>query len=233
MEVRIDRLIGGADRAEGLTVIIDVFRAMSMECRLFSLGAREVRPVGSLEETLAWRKQDPACLLIGERHGRMCEGFDAGNSPSSVTEEMIRGRRVIHTTSAGTQGITHAAHAERILLGSFVNARATAAYIRQENPEKVSLICMGREGIEPAEEDELCAVYLRSLLENRPEPDIDQALRALREGGGKHFFNPATQEVYPEPDFWFCIRRDQFDFALQVERDRYGLITRAIRPRAQ
>ncbi len=231
MKIKTDRLIEGAERAEGLTVIIDVFRAMSMECRLFSLGAREVRPVGTIEETFAWRTRDPDCLLVGERHGRKCEGFDAGNSPSSVTEEMVRGRRVIHTTSAGTQGIIHAARAEEILTGSFVNARATADYILRKNPEKVSLICMGQEGVSQAVEDELCAAYLQSLLVGQPMPDIDRKLRDLREGGGRHFFVPDTQEVYPEPDFWFCIDRDRYDFVIRVSRDRDGLISQKLEER--
>ena len=34
MEIRILELIEGAKKAEGLTVIIDVFRAFSLECYL-------------------------------------------------------------------------------------------------------------------------------------------------------------------------------------------------------
>ena len=71
MKTSIFHLIDGAKRAEGLTVIIDVFRAFSMECWLYDLGAKEIRPTGS-----------------------------------------------------------------------FVNAKATAAYILEKAPEKVSLVCM-------------------------------------------------------------------------------------------
>ena len=155
MDIRIFHLIEGARQAEGLTVIIDVFRAFSMECYLYAAGAREVRPVGSVEETFAWKERDPDCVLVGERHGRRIKGCDLGNSPSSVDPAMIRGKRVIHTTSAGTQGIVNAIRAEEILTGSFVNAKAVADYIRRKAPEKVSLVCMGKEGLEQAEEDEL------------------------------------------------------------------------------
>lgn len=37
-EVKILRLIEGAKMAEGLTVIIDVFRAFSLECYLYDMG---------------------------------------------------------------------------------------------------------------------------------------------------------------------------------------------------
>ena len=142
---------------------------------------------------------------------------------------MIRGKRVIHTTSAGTQGIVNAVHADEILTGSFVNASAIAAYVRKKAPEKVSLVCMGKAGLQPAEEDELCASFLQSLLTGRDMPDIDGKLKSLSRGGGRHFFDPAQQDVYPEKDFWMCIDRNRFDFVLKVEKDQDGLVSRMIR----
>ena len=103
MEIRINHLIEGAKQAEGLVVIIDVFRAFSLECWLYAMGAKEIRPVGAIEDALSWREKDPEAVLIGERHGRKLDGFDFGNSPSTVDPEAIRGKRIIHTTSAGTQ----------------------------------------------------------------------------------------------------------------------------------
>ncbi len=226
MEVEIFHLIEGARQAEGLAVIIDVFRAFSMECWLYALGAREIRPTGSIEETFAWREKDKDCILAGERHGRRIEGCELGNSPSSIDPDLIREKRIIHTTSAGTQGVTNAVRAEEILAGSFVNARAVASYIRKRNPGKVSLVAMGKEGLAPAEEDELCALYLKGLLTGEDIPDIDEKLKGLRTGGGQHFFDPVLRDVFPEEDFWMCIDRDRFDFVLRMERDKDGLVSR-------
>ena len=50
MDIQILQLLEGAERARGLTVIIDVLRAFSLECFLADWGAAELRPVGSLEE---------------------------------------------------------------------------------------------------------------------------------------------------------------------------------------
>ena len=228
MNIEIFHMIEGARQADGLTVIIDVFRAFSMECYLYALGAREVRPVGTVEETFAWRLRDPECILVGERQGRKIDGCDLGNSPSSIDPGMIRGRRVIHTTSAGTQGIVSAVHAGEILTGSFVNAKAIAEYIRRKTPEKVSLVCMGKAGVEKAEEDELCAEYLKSLLLNEEMPGIDRKLSGLRLRGGKHFFDPELKDVFPEQDFWMCIARDRFGFVLRIEKDSEGYIAEKI-----
>lgn len=226
MDIRINHLLEGAKEAEGLAVVIDVFRAFSLECWLFAMGAAEIRPTGTIEDALAWREKDPGCILIGERHGRKLDGFDFGNSPSTVPPEAVRGKRIIHTTSAGTQGVTGAARAEEILTGSFVNARAVAEYILQKSPETVTLVCMGKEGLEQAEEDELCAQYIRSLLRREAMPDIDERLAELRFGGGKHFFDLALRDIYPEQDYWMCIERDRFDFVIRMERDREGLISK-------
>lgn len=228
MDIGIFHLIEGARQAEGLAVIIDVFRAFSMECYLYAQGAREVRPVGGIDDTFAWREKDPDCILVGERHGKMIDGCDLGNSPSSILPGMIRGKRVIHTTSAGTQGIVNAVRAEEIITGSFVNAKAIAAYIRKKAPEKVSLVCMGKEGTAEAEEDELCAVYLKNLLTAGEMPGIDRKLWELRTGGGSHFFKPELQDIYPEQDFWMCIARDRFSFILREERDSEGLLSKVV-----
>ena len=223
MDVQILQLIEGAKRAEGLTVVIDVLRAFSLECFLAHWGAAELRPVGALEAAFAWRERDPAALLVGERGGAKCEGFDFGNSPSGIPPEAVRGRRIIHTTSAGTQGVANAVRADEIVTGSLVNAAAVAAYIRRRDPERVSLVCMGNAGVREAPEDLLCAAYIRSLLLGEPIPDLEARIRDLRWHGGEHFFNPDTQQIYPEPDFWLCTKRDQFPFVLRACRDDLGL----------
>ena len=223
MEIRILQLLEGARQARGLTVIIDVLRAFSLECYLAHRGAAELRPVATLEEAFAWKERDPEALLVGERGGAKCPGFDFGNSPSGIPAQAVRGRRVIHTTSAGTQGLTGARGAEELLSGSLVNARAVAAYIRQRQPGTVSLVAMGNAGVREAPEDLLCAQYIRSLLLQEPIPDLNARIRALQFHGGDHFFNPATQQIYPEPDFWLCTKRDLFPFVLRARRDELGL----------
>ena len=45
MEIEVFHLIEGAKQADGLAVIIDVFRAFSMECYLYAMGAGEVRNI--------------------------------------------------------------------------------------------------------------------------------------------------------------------------------------------
>lgn len=228
MNIQILHLIEGVKQAQGLAVIIDVFRAFSVECYLYDMGVREIRPVGTIKEAFGWQKARPDVLLIGERHGKKCDGFQYGNSPSSFRSQDIEGRFAVHTTSAGTQGIINATHASEIITGSLVNTKAVAEYIRQKQPETVSLVCMGNGGVRPAEEDGLCAEYIKSILEGKELPDIQKRAHDLQFRGGKHFFDPNQQEVFPEPDFWLCTQVNRFSFVLRMDKDEDGFIARKI-----
>lgn len=224
MKVNILHLIEGAKQAEGLTVIIDVFRAFSLECYLYGMGVNKIRPVGEIEETFRLGRMIPDSVLIGERKGKKCEGFDFGNSPSTVDRDRVAGKTVIHTTSAGTQGIVNAVHADEIITGSLVNARAVAKYIMKKQPQTVSLVCMGNRGINLAEEDELCAEYIKSILEGNNDFDIEQRIAHLKDNGGRHFFDPDNQDVFPEEDFWLCIQYDRFPFVIKIQKDELGFV---------
>lgn len=229
IKINTYHLIEGAKKATGLTVIIDVFRAFSLECYLYNMGVSLIRPVGTIEEAFAFKKANPNYVLIGERKGRKCEGFDFGNSPSETAKHDLRGKTVIHTTSAGTQGIINAKEADEIITGSLVNAKAVARYIMENQPKEVSLVCMGNGGIAPAKEDELCAEYIRSILEGAELPDMDERVKRLRYEGGAHFFDRQNQDVFPEPDFWMCIEYNKFNFVLRVEKDEKGFFSRLVR----
>ncbi len=222
MNVRILQGVQGARAARGLTVIIDVFRAFSVEAWFFALGAKTIYPVG--EEALAYRlkEQDPTLILAGERHGKILPGFDTGNAPSELAALEVAGRVVVHTTSAGTQGIANATGATELLGASLVNARATAAYIRRSGAEEVSLVCMGWMGTEETQEDTLCARYMQALLTG-DTLDMPAEIESLKTTSGAKFFDPAQQEVFPEADFAMCTDLDRFDFAMRLHRDPNGV----------
>lgn len=226
MKINILHLIEGAKQAQGLTVIIDVFRAFSLECYLYDMGVKEIRPIGSVEDAFALHEKLPGSVLIGERHGKKCDGFDFGNSPSTVLRSAVEGKTILHTTSAGTQGIVNATGASEIITGSLVNAKAVAAYIKKKNPETVSLVCMGNAGVRPAAEDELCAEYIKSLVEGAELPAFEKRVADLQKHGGEHFFDENRQEIYPKEDFFMCIKYDKFPFIIHVEKDETGFITK-------
>ena len=230
MKTEILELLDGARKARGTAVIIDVFRAFSLEPFVLAQNAASLTAVGKTETAFEIKAKQPDTVLIGERHGKKIKGFDFGNSPASVNGVDFSGKHVVHTTSAGTQGLAAAIHADRLYAASLVNAAATAAVIAAENPDCVSLVCMGWEGKKNTEEDHLCAQYIRSLLEGHPIPDIRRRAEELKYYEGKKFFDPAQAEVFPEPDFWLCVDPDRFDFAIEAVPCDNGFRMKAVRP---
>ena len=170
-------LLPGAQEAEGLVVVIDVFRCFTTEAVAFANGAKEIVLVAEIEEAFELQKLGRGDLLMGEVGGKKPEGFDFGNSPYELKNVDLTGKTIIQSTRAGTVGVTAASHAEIVYGGSFAVADATVKNILYSRPEIVTLVAMGLEGKIRADEDEQCGLYMRNLLKGR-KPD-NQAVRSL------------------------------------------------------
>lgn len=222
MEIEKLKLIDGSKRAIGTAVIIDVFRAFTVSCYLVANGAKRIYPVRTIEEALRLKKLNPGFILIGERHEKMCEGFDYGNSPTHLLKVNLQGKSIIHTTSSGTMGISNAVNASEILTGSFVNAKAIVNYLQIKNPQHVSLVSMGYEGIWPTQEDDFCADYIDNELHG-VGTDFKSMIEILRTGDGARLLDPKNNEYSPATDFDLCLDKDKFKFVLIVKKDKSGL----------
>lgn len=218
-EIKILQLLDGAKAAEGLTVIIDVFRCFTFEAFALNENVAHIYPVGAPEKCLELKREHPEFILAGERDGVKLPGFDTGNSPADlVMKYQLDGKTVVHSTSSGVQGVTNAKNATEVLGGSLVTANAIAKYIKSKNPEKVSLVCMGWSCKRPTDEDTLCAEYIKSLLLDE-EMDISDRLVTFKDGCGKHFFDNKDKNSFPLPDFFMCLMPNIFDFVLKIEYD--------------
>lgn len=218
MNIKILHMVEGAKEATGVAVIIDVFRAFTVEAYLMNNGSDRIIPVGDMQIAYDYKKNNPNAILVGERHGKILPGFDYGNSPSQLENANLKDKIIVHTTSAGTQGIANAKNADVILTGSLVNAKAIAKYIKLNNYKNVSLVCMGLEATRQTEEDNLCAYYIKSLLENKPM-DLHEEIEKLKITSGAKFFDKNQQDVYPERDFYLSTEVDKFNFVLKLEKD--------------
>ena len=223
MEIQILQLLEGARSAKGLTVIIDVFRAFTVETYMAKNNAAKIIPVKDVQTAFDFKKEHPDAILCGERNGVIIDGFDYGNSPADLEQVDLTGKTVVHTTSAGTQGIANAVGADEIITGSLANAGAIARYIKSKAPEQVSLVCMGLNADRETEEDTLCGEYIRSLLEGCPLPDMEARMEQLKYTSGAKFFDPAQQDVFKERDFVLCTRLSTMDFVLRLKKVPGGL----------
>ena len=227
MHTAIHCLLPGAQNARGLTVVIDVFRAFSLAPYAIAAGVETIHPVADLDEAYALKRDNPDWLLAGERDYVKQPGFDFGNSPTEIEAagpEVLTGRTLVHTTSAGTQGLAAAfanPEVSEVLTGSFVNASAIAEHIRARAPERVTLVAMGAAGKERTPEDDLCGMYIKNLLEDFPN-DFQALKKYLATiDSARKFFDPAA-DYAPEKDFELCTSLDRFGFVLTVVRDAHG-----------
>ncbi len=229
MEVLIDSLLEGAARAVGHVAIIDVFRAFTTAAVALANGASRIVMVGSVEEALALRDRGVGQICMGEVGGHAPTGFDFGNSPFAVSCIDFSGQTVIQRTSAGTQGIVTAQKAARLYATSLVVASATARALREGNPDCITLVAMGKTATARTDEDELCALHLRNLLEGRKGRGSAVRELILASAEAERFRDPGRPHM-PIGDLDIALEIDRYDFAIRVELDGGRPVARLERP---
>jgi 2-phosphosulfolactate phosphatase len=225
MKIKFLHLMDGAQQAEGIAVVIDVFRAFSLEAYLFAAGVQKIIPVDSLQKAIQLKETNPDYILFGEREGIIQPGFDQGNSPHFSKDLNLKDKTVVHASSSGTCGLVAAMNssARQVITGSLVNAQAIADYLIKQNPETVSLIDMGWAGRRPTREDTVCADYINHLLTGA-QFNFPDYIYEIYNTDGKRFFQPENQDSMPREDFFLCLRRDIFPFVLKAEVQSDGNI---------
>lgn len=229
------------DLRQTVCVVFDVLRATSTMVTALANGAAALAPVPDIPEALSLKRRQPEILLAGERDGVRIEGhltggvsFDLGNSPREFTAARVRGRTIATTTTNGTRALRACAQASAVLIGAFLNLRATAEWIKQHAPQNLLLVCSGTHE-EAAYEDVLGAGALCDLLWDGygrgtvadsakvarqifhlGEHDLLAALAQSRNGRAL-MAQPALRDDLP-----FCAQRDVFGFIAQQGKD--GLV---------
>jgi 2-phosphosulfolactate phosphatase len=234
MELRVTRksLLDGARQAEGVAVVIDVYRAFTSAALMAYLGAAQLILLAEAGEVLRL-KWEEACLAVGEVDGKMVPSFDMGNSPHRILaagRDLFAGRTVAQRTTAGVAGAVAAARtADAVILGSYLTAAATARYLEalSPRPQAVTLVAMGNGGQEVSPEDEACAHYLEHLLTGCSY-DHAAVLRQVVADEATQKFLRGDQAHYPPPDPIYCLQRDLFDFILLAVHEAGRLVARRV-----
>ncbi len=216
-------------KATGVVVVIDVIRAFTNAAYAFSRGAKEIYPVGTVEQALELKAAIQNSLVCGEVGGLPPEGFDFGNSPTQTNTLDLGGRILIQRTGAGTQGIVRSVNAGTILAASLVVAEATAAHVRSLGADEVTFVLTGQVGNGRGDEDLACAEYLKALIRGqRPDsaPFIDRVYKSY---DARRHLDPNFPE-FPESDLDHCTHIDAFDFAMPVTRENGRHVIRPLKP---
>ncbi len=225
MEIRIESLIEGARRARGTVVIIDVFRAFTTAAVALARGASRIVMVAEPDDALRLRDNGVGEVCVGEVDGKRPEGFDFGNSPHDMARAPLKDKVVIQSTRAGTVGVEAATGATAIYAGSLVTAKATARAILDEAPPLVTIVAMGYNGLIRTDEDELCALYLRNLLQGRQQDTHAIRTLVLQSGEIARLAEPDPPHCYPQ-DVEMALEIDKYDFAIRIVRQDNLLVAR-------
>ncbi len=172
-------------------IVIDVLRASTTIATALHNGAKEIIPVGSIENAakVSGNLVGDVTLRAGERNARMIEGFNLGNSPAEYREEIVRGKSIIFVTTNGSGTIVKGRHAKHLVVAGFVNLSVVVNYFVELN-ESVVIICAGKAN-KFCLEDAVCAGRIVNELKKKlPGPceidDAGEAAQALDKTLGKN-----------------------------------------------
>jgi len=212
-----------ARTAQGAVVAIDVFRAFTTAAYAFASGAAEIVMVAELDDALALKELGRVDLTVGERHGLKPDGFDFGNSPTSMREQDLTGQRIAQTTTNGTATLAAAPEGATLFAAALVNARATGRALSQG--AEATIIAAGRNGCTRADEDEICALYLRSVAAKTAYDAAALQGLLMRWFGGEDFLK-TREHLGPRTDWLLALELDKFDFAIKVTREKGLLVAK-------
>ena len=226
MEIRLTSLKEGARQAEGTAIIIDVFRAFTTSAVAFSRGAEKIILVAEIDEALELKRRFPGALCMGEVAGVRPEGFDLGNSPFELSGADVEGKTLIQSTRAGTVGVTAAEAAGHLYACSLVVASATANAILRAAPQLITIVAMGSWGNDRSDEDEVCGLYLRNVIQGR-EPNHDAVRGLILASRDSLNFDDPSQPQYHPMDREIALKIDSFQFSMPIRREECLLVARA------
>jgi 2-phosphosulfolactate phosphatase len=221
-----------------ICVVFDILRATTSMVTALAQGAASIRPVSEIKEAVAWKREHPDVILAGERDGLriradLADGveFDLGNSPREFTRATVEGKTIVMTTTNGTRALQACRNAQRVLVASFLNLRATAHWIKEHQPDRLLLVCSGTED-QPALEDVLAAgalcekiwaLYSHGQISDAAEmarrifplmqSNLAEAMKSCR-NGRRLLGMPDLQD-----DVLYCVQRETVDIVACMDRD--------------
>ena len=209
MDIRIESLIEGAARASGAVAIIDVFRAFTTAAVAFANGATRITMVASVEEALELRDRGVGQICMGERasisaiHPMSYPRWISAVLPLSTNKPRDAG----HHDSRKSR----ATYVRRFTCHSQCHGTGFALDSKWPDHTRGD----GESGRQRSSEDEICALYLRNLLEGR-RGNPDAARQMILSGGEVVKFNDVNGPWLIPDDVPFALDIDRYEFAIKV-----------------
>jgi 2-phosphosulfolactate phosphatase len=167
-------------------LVLDVLRATTSIVAAVSRGARSVVPAESPDEALrlAANLERDSVLLAGERNMLKVDGFDLGNSPLEMTEDVVSGRTLVMATTNGTSALLAAEAGGPVFVGAVTNFSAVVDQAREafEEHGEFNILCAGRRRMFALEDAYTAGRFAHALIptgQRRAAELNDAAIAAL------------------------------------------------------
>ena len=193
-----------------------------------SRSASSIVLTSTVEEALELKGRFAGALAMGEVGTLPVPAFDLSNSSAELLDHDLNGRRIIHRTSNGTQGVYRSRNAKALFVTGFPTASATAAQFRKEGADDVTFVITGITDDREGDEDRSCADYIAEILTDGAPDRRAYVERALNSACGQWFVDPDRPQ-YRLRDLELATDIDRFDFAMPVSREDGLLIARPAR----
>lgn len=175
------------ENKEAVVVVTDVLRASSAIVTAFMNGVERIIPVGTLEEAKKYKNE--GYMVAAERDGIVRDFADFGNSPFNFTEERIKDKHIVYSTTNGTNAIQMASSSYQVLIGAYLNLQALADHI--VNSERDLLIlCAGWKNKFNLEDSLFAGALAREVLKSGKHETICDSTK-----GAIDLFNIAENDL--------------------------------------
>lgn len=217
-------LIHQVDLKGKIAVVVDIFRATSCMVTGLSNEVSAIYPVATVEECLSLGTK--GMLMAGERGGIKIPEFDLGNSPFEYLDPKVSGRNVAVSTTNGTLAISKSEEADEVLVGAFLNLKATTEYLEKAG-KSVLIHCAGWKGSVNLED----TLYAGALIDQFQNPSLQDDASFLAHSifkkHKKDLLGAARQSAHArrltgfgvEKDIEFCLEHNIYSTVIRQEGD--------------
>ncbi len=157
-------------------IVIDVLRSSSTVVTALANGAREIIPVTNIEAAvkISGSLFGDVTLRGGERHGKMIQGFNLGNSPIEYNETTVKGKSIIYCTTNGALAMAKSRYARNMAVGCFLNLSKVVEFISGVNDDFI-IICAGNSTVANgfSLEDVVCAGMIVQQVQGNKDLRIE------------------------------------------------------------
>ena len=157
-----------------IAVVIDVLRATTTISWALKNGAESIQVFADLDllRDTASKWDVDKRLMLAERGGKKINGFDLGNSPLSVTKDIVQGKRLFMSTTNGTKSLEKVQNIEYLFAMALPNRKAVAERVISLNKKNVLILGSGWEGSYSLE-DSLAAGALASYIKENLNSEVN------------------------------------------------------------